>query len=57
MNPGGGDGWETASDCSTGEEKGGKLLPNAQTLGHPAALIVMETCRLVGALATGREDE
>lgn len=36
---------------------GGELLLIAQTLGRPAALILMVTGRLVGALASGREDE
>lgn len=53
MNVGEGDGWETASNCSTEAKKGGKLLLKAQTLGHPAAFIVMVTSRLVG----GREDK
>lgn len=38
-------------------ERGGKPMLRAQTPGHPAAIIVMVTCRLVGALTTGREDE
>lgn len=44
---------------STEEKKGGggELLLIAQTLGRPAALILMVTGRLVGALASGREDE
>lgn len=43
---------------STEEKKGGGgLLLIAQTLGRPAALILMVTGRLVGALASGREDE
>lgn len=37
--------------------KRGKLPLNEQTLGHPATLIVMVTCRLVAAPAAGRDDK
>lgn len=36
---GGGDGWETTRNCSTEEKRG-------ETLGHPAALILMVMGRL-----------
>lgn len=57
MNVMGGKGGSQPGIVSTEEKKGGKLLLIAQTLGHPAALILMVTGRLVGALASGREDE
>ncbi len=38
-------------------EKGGGLLLNALTLAHPATHIVLVTCKLVGALASGRDDK
>lgn len=52
-----GDGWETPEIVR--QRRKGLETPaeHAHTLGHPAAQIVMVTCRLVTALATGREDE
>lgn len=54
-----GDGWERRPQIVRLEEKKRGETPAQRTKrwDHPAALIVMVTCRLVGALGTGREDE
>lgn len=50
-------GWAGQGLFRRRRKRGGGLLLIAQTLGRPAALILMVTGRLVGALASGREDE